>query len=412
MELENAINQQSTSKNIVDSRRNKTVTTNKMKQLRERYNQLFFKSNNPEIKHPQELSKQQKELIDSVILKVEETINEMTEIQKSERRRQAYAILLEIKKLEGLNLTVEQAEKLHYLMQSSVLDKLNISMTDKLDFNISKARKSIVRKLAEAIDIAHSQIEDIEELKELGRKITTKMALNNQIVVGAIKTKIDNKIFKIQQKIMSNKIRNNVSTNISSIVKDIALGRLDVEKANEIIDSEAKLRVESKPKTRFSLTQEQEKRQIFIQIRTVLVDKADQYCIENPEIVVIQLQNLFGGELEQSLRTVVKNLTNRKKFAEAKQVCDSFSKKNDENTMNNYIHRLREEIRNEEIGDAVLKGINMEGTLEKQNAYYELIEKGLKYGNVKLGAISLGKSQDGMRTITLADIWSEKEKSR
>lgn len=383
-----------------------------MKQLRERYNQLFFKSNSSEVKQPQRLSKQQKELIDCVILKVEETINEMIELQKSERRRQAKSILLEIKKIEGLNLTVEQAEKLNTLMQSTTLDKLNISITDRIDFNISKTRKSIIRKLAEAIDIAHSQTEDVEELKELGRKITAKMVLNNQILVGAVKTKIDNKIFKIQQKIVSNQIRNNVSANISSIIKDIALGRLDIEKANEIIDNEAKLRVESKPKTRFSLTQEQEKRQIFIQIRTVLVDKAELYCIDNPEEAVIQLQNLFGGELEQSLRTVVKNLTNRKKFTEAKRVCNSFSKKDDENTIDSYIHILRKEIRNEEIGDAVLKGINMDGTLEEQNAYYELIEKGLKQGNVKLGAISLGKSQDGLRTITLADIWTEKEKSR
>lgn len=383
-----------------------------MKQLRERYNQSFFKSNSSEVKQPQRLSKQQKELIDCVILKVEETINEMIELQKSERRRQAKSILLEIKKIEGLNLTVEQAEKLNTLMQSTTLDKLNISITDRIDFNISKTRKSIIRKLAEAIDIAHSQTEDVEELKELGRKITAKMVLNNQILVGAVKTKIDNKIFKIQQKIVSNQIRNNVSANISSIIKDIALGRLDIEKANEIIDNEAKLRVESKPKTRFSLTQEQEKRQIFIQIRTVLVDKAELYCIDNPEEAVIQLQNLFGGELEQSLRTVVKNLTNRKKFTEAKRVCNSFSKKDDENTIDSYIHILRKEIRNEEIGDAVLKGINMDGTLEEQNAYYELIEKGLKQGNVKLGAISLGKSQDGLRTITLADIWTEKEKSR
>ena len=57
----------------------------------------------------------------------------------------------------------------------------------------------------------------------------------------------------------------------------------------------------------------------------------------------------------------------------------------------------------------------MNGTYAEERAYFELIEKGLKMGNVKLGAISLGKSQDGLRTITLADIWTDenqKEKSR
>lgn len=46
----------------------------------------------------------------------------------------------------------------------------------------------------------------------------------------------------------------------------------------------------------------------------------------------------------------------------------------------------------------------MNGTEEEERRYFELIEKGLKMGNVKLGSISLGKSKDGLRTITLADI--------
>ena len=51
--------------------------------------------------------------------------------------------------------------------------------------------------------------------------------------------------------------------------------------------------------------------------------------------------------------------------------------------------------------------------MEEERAYLELIEKGIKMGNVKLEEISLGKSQDGLRTITLADIWTdEKQKEK
>lgn len=55
----------------------------------------------------------------------------------------------------------------------------------------------------------------------------------------------------------------------------------------------------------------------------------------------------------------------------------------------------------------------MDGTIEEERIYIEMIEKGLKMGNIKLGAISLGKSQDGSKDITLADIWggeNQKEK--
>ena len=39
---------------------------------------------------------------------------------------------------------------------------------------------------------------------------------------------------------------------------------------------EAKKRIEKKPKTRFSLTEEQEKKQILIQIRTVLMEQPEK----------------------------------------------------------------------------------------------------------------------------------------
>ena len=91
------------------------------------------------------------------------------------------------------------------------------------------------------------------------------------------------------------------------------------------------------------------------------------------------------------------------------------SSKDNESSLSAYIRKLRKQIRNEEISDIVLKGLNMNGTEREERTYFELIEKGIKMGNIKLGAVSLGKSQDGLRNITLADIWvdeNQKEKSR
>lgn len=137
------------------------------------------------------------------------------------------------------------------------------------------------------------------------------------------------------------------------------------------------------------------------------MEKSEQYHIENPETTVMQIQELCGGELEQAIRTVVKNLTGIKDFERAKKICDKFSGEDKESQIATYMRRLKKEIRNDEISDIVLKGINMNGTEEEDRAYFELIEKGLKMGNVKLNVVSLGKSQDGLRSITLADIWTD-----
>ena len=137
------------------------------------------------------------------------------------------------------------------------------------------------------------------------------------------------------------------------------------------------------------------------------MEKTQQYHIESPETTVFQIQELCDGELVQAIRTVVKNLTSIKDFERAKEVCNKFSSKDKGSPLSMYIRRLRNEIRNDEISDIVLKGINMNGTEEEENLYFELIEKGLKMGNVKLSEVSLGRSQDGLRSITLADIWSD-----
>ena len=280
---------------------------------------------------------------------------------------------------------------------------------------MNRSRKIVIKKLAEAIDIVQAQSDELEELKGLERKLTMGMQQNNQIVVGAVKSRIGNKISKIIQQKAIDRIRNDISEDIEFMIREIANGTLDSQIANKIIVKEGNKTIEKKPKNRFSLTEEQEKRQILVQIRTVLIEKSEQYHIENPEKTILQIQELCGGELEQAIRTVVKNLINVKEFERAKEVCNRFSSKDNESSLSTYIRRLRKQIRNEQISDIVLKGLNLNGTEREERTYLELIEKGLKRRNIKLSAISLGKSQDGLRNITLADIWedeNQKEKLR
>ena len=56
--------------------------------------------------------------------------------------------------------------------------------------------------------------------------------------------------------------------------------------------------------------------------------------------------------------------------------------------------------------------INMNGSEEEEIANYQIIEKGLEMGNIKLDTVVLGKSKDGLRTITLADVWADGQLNR
>ena len=179
--------------------RNKKEQT-KMQQMRERYKKLYVKRTQESSVVPKELSEKEIEEIDLSIIKIRNIIKEMKNASKSERRKKANDILAEIKKIQDYQLTIEQAEQLNALFNAEELQRLKLSETDRVDFHINKYKKSTVRKLAEAVDIAQGQTEDIEELKKLERKITSNMERENPILLGAVKSRIYNKILKIQQK--------------------------------------------------------------------------------------------------------------------------------------------------------------------------------------------------------------------
>lgn len=396
---------------IIDSK-NKQAHL-KMQQMRKQYKKLFFEVDKVEVKPQKKLTTQEIELINLVITEIEEIVKGMKNLSKKERRKRAYVILTKIKKIENYKLTIEQSEKLHSLIQTEELEKLNLTTTDKIDFYINRTKRIIVKKLTDAVDIAQLQTEDLQELKILEKKLTTKMQQNNPIYVGAVKSRIENKILKINQQKAIDKIRNGVNENVELIIKSLAKGTLDINKADQIIEEEAEKRTESKPKNKFTLTKEQEKNQILMQVRTGLMEKSEQYNIENPEKTIMLMEELNKGKIELAVRTVVKNFINRKEFDKAKDVCEKFSSKDKESSLSIYIRDLKKEIRNNEIGDFILKGINMKGTPEEESKFIELIEKGIRQKNIKLESVLLGKSQDGLKNITLADIWTdEKEKIR
>ena len=81
--------------------------------------------------------------------------------------------------------------------------------------------------------------------------------------------------------------------------------------------------------------------------------------------------------------------------------------KSEENEIDITIRDLKRKIKNAEIGDLVLKGLKMDGTKKEKVEFFKKIEEGIRLGNVKTLAVKLGKSQNGTREITLADIYGE-----
>lgn len=395
-------------KNNMNKTRNKNNATHKMQELRKRYQKLFLKTTECEYEQAMEFSEQEQEAINLAILEIETVIEKMKKAElNGEFKRGWKEINSELKKIKGYQLTLNQAERLYQLLSERVL----LSKKQGIDNMMERHRIDIARRLARAITTAQFETNDLQALEGIKRKITMQMQKDSPMAFGIARTKIENKISKIKQQEAIDRVKNNISPDIDSIIMGIADGTIDVEKANELIDEEVRKRVEKRPKGKFAITEEQEKRQVLIQIRTALKEKSERYQIKNPETAITKLCELTGDDLSQAIRTIVINLISAKDFERAKEVCDKYDSREKGTSHSKSIRALTEEIKNAEIADFVLKGINRKGTDEEEKSFFELLEKGIRKGNIKLNAIFLGKSQDESRIITLADIWEDEKKT-
>ena len=403
--------------NRVNPKNHKTNTEYiEMEKMREKYRRLYWGDNRSEIVQTNPLSQEETELIDTILATVNNKIKEMEGLGKKEKRDIAQSIYTELKKIPEHQMPLEQAEKFYKLMCSKELIGLNMNLTDKIDFWLNKLRFKSQCQFVDAIDFAQDKSIDIEELQRLSNLITSDMLREKNVVFGAVKNKILNKISRIQQQMAVGQMKNNIPDSIKSIISDLVKGKVDIQRANAIIDEEANRRLSSRPQPRFGIeiTKEDEKRQVFYKINTAIEENAETYPIENPQKTIEQLQELFGDRIEQCIRTVVGNLITRKKFNEAKSICEEYIEKfTTENLSSRHgpsnnltsITSLSDRVRNSEISDIVITALENQRTPEEERAYYLFIKRALEEGNIKPSLISLGKSKDGKRNITLANIW-------
>lgn len=397
-----------TAQSIIDEKN--VEVDSKLDRMRERYLSLYEREAKPSVKKIKKISEEEKQYIDSITLEIEYTINQMKDSSNNEKRTSIKHIISKLKEIIDYQMTIEQVEKLNFLLHSQEIESLELGQKDQLNIDLHKTYKLLEKRLAEALEIEVLHTDDIEKLKMLSKKITGKILKGSPIIMGSVDSKIKNKIHSIQQKNAVNKIRNDVSPNIQIIIKNLANGTIDIKQAQEIISEEAKKRVNNSPKTKFSMTEAQQAKQILVQIKAILAQKGEQYQIANPEETILQLQELCGGDEDSSIRTVIDNLIKNKKFDVAMDICNKFIKtKGDEEAAFIKVKRERNKIRNAELGDLILRLLASKGTKDEERACIKMIEKGLEKGNIKTSAISLGKSKDGLKSITLADIWVDEK---
>ena len=376
-----------------------------LEELRSSYRKAYFSSDSDGMEVYEDLSKTEKALINDSVATTERILDEMPEYasldkkdaEKYQRRAGARAIFAALAKIQSYPLSIEIAENFYYLLQSEKLKELNTITDPHMDKNVAKARGAMIFRLGMAINYAAMQTDDIDTLKSLQNRITTEMIRENPIAVSAIFSRISDKITRLKQEEFKAENKKSVPMSMKDVVSAIADGTLDIEDANCLIEKELKT-------SNTVINKEQERKKYLIYIADSLVESASEYHIINPEATIQKIQELSNGQLYYALRIVVSNMIERKEFSRAKELCERLLEKKYGKSETKSLINLKKEVENREFSHFVLSVINVPAEAETEQQYFDYIKREITSGKFKPSAISLGKAQNGIKNITLADV--------
>ena len=414
---ENSSKNENQSKKIEPEKRkrksedNATEKMSKLDIMRKKYKDKYSDGSSQSAKEQvkEVLTPEENKEVNMTILETLKAVNSYNG-EKTGSRKFINTICDNIRNVTEKNMSFYQIRKLASIIDNDKLKQALQYSESNIRKAFKEAQNAVYSKLADAVDAQIDDSNNVAKLEELSKTLKNGMEKENYRV-SVIKSKLQRKIDKIKLEERIRSLREDIPDEIRTIISGIAEGELDVEKAKSIIVEKAAEKVNGRKATRFTLNEEQERRQYIAQIRKALNEQSDRYPIRNPEKTINLLEQLTDDTSLTNFNTVVSNQISRRKFDEAQDLCQKYiksSKGNVEDTA--YLMGVRKKIRNSKIGDLVYRTIHSDISQEDEAKFWDLLQQGLDMGNVKMSNINIGKTQDGLRTITLQDIWPDDEK--
>ena len=353
-------------------------------------------------------NKQPKKESEKTKIKLEQEKKE----EKSKSRKEIQGMLKKYEEIFGETVKETQAETSKRELSEEELEnaikKMNLLM-DKLksmgnspitikSSEIEKVINSYRRLIEDDLMQKAYKAESIEELKGVLAKIPTQM-----YGAGGAEGYIRNKIARIQQQTLMDNIRNNISENVEKIIADIASGEIDIQHARDVIEEEARRKVENSSGGKFRLTLDGQRRQILTQIRTALKEKTNEYIIKSPAKAIKSLIELGGTSSIQAITVVTQNFIERKEYGRAMAVCEMGFKSQNEDEIRQ-IYLLKRQIKTAKLSDLARAMLLEEKSIEEREAEYETLKTAMKVEGINASQILIGKINNGSVPVYLNKI--------
>lgn len=392
----------------------------KLQILRETYQSIYYDENNISRKDVIPLSKEKIEEINHFLDEIEHQIKNVQQ-RLYTKQNEMMTLIKKLCFLDDLSLPLDIAERVYKLFpeKKKIYRIQDISYRQKLIERRNKYKTKYFASIEEYI----LEEDNIEVLNDLLEKIK-KLFPDSQYTQGEASV-IQNKITKRMSYLKTNQNQLNQLQDVSNEVRKIAeliVGdEYDEEKIKEIILQESQVYLEKRNKyikdslasdsikSLQLLTLERAKKQIYYQIGNLI--KSGSNNIVNIEDSYQRLVNI-NDNWSVSLNIVIENLLVNKRFEEANNFVEMLFKRIKNPDYIKIRKQMKLKIRNSEISYFIMRGINAEeDSIDDEDKYYQLIEKGIEQSNISPISIVLGKTVDGLRNITWYDIM-EKQKQK
>lgn len=230
-----------------------------------------------------------------------------------------------MKILDKHRLSFDQIERLVFIIEDKKWENLSLKRGDKINILLSKARANISSKMSLAVADELKEVTDLAGLQNIRARITriSRETKSVNYRIGVADSNISQQIQKLNSQKAAYNLRNNIPPAVEKLVQSITM---NIEEANEIIAQEAERRVSLTGKSKFSLSKEQQERQVTIQARTLLSERGDTYSIKDPNKALEQLSQLSKKDVEKSqlFKIVAQNLLAQRRYDELSAFCDQY----------------------------------------------------------------------------------------
>lgn len=393
----------------------------KMNKIRVKYFNQYYSYNSDDGKITSlEPTLKDKEKVQDMIDYLNREQKNIENASESTRKALLRSMLTELKILDTSKMTLEQAEEIEKMLCKKEFENIvSVRRGQKGIRGFHSRRVKTEKTIAQLVEEKAKKTTDVQELRELRKKITPAMAKGN-LLIANIKGRIENKITNLNSKIVQYEMRNNVSPEIREIVEELAKGTLDRRKAQQTILEEAHKKSEeirNNPNGRAVLSVQQYERQIAIQIRTLLSEQGYNFPIKDTKKEMQELSE-FPEKISssQAFKVVVDNLASQEKYKQAIELCDKniskMSFEGGETLVSQAARSKKRELKLRQIGSMIKEKIENKVSDEDDQMFMTLLEKRLESEKIGLDTISIGKDSSQIRTIKLSDIWYEKNREK